>query len=224
MSGPGLRAARRATLARDLARIAFEQVSQRGFPAVTVEDIVGEVGVSRRTFSNYYTCKEAAVAATAVHRVGAALTAWHAPRSADVLDLVRDLVAHQVYKGAMQALADVAALGGSHPQLVPFVREAQWQVWSRVADRVLDAIDEPTLPQVEAVNALVGALFGVVSTALGVGSTPSRTSAAELHATVLRTLDLFERGMRRAALDDGQLDQDSLAHGVRHTVVAEFRA
>ncbi|MHB1009632.1 MAG: TetR/AcrR family transcriptional regulator [Propionibacteriaceae bacterium] len=200
MTGTGLREAKRAALARDLARITFEQVSRRGFAAVTVDDVVSEAGVSRRTFSNYYSCKEAAVAAVAVHRVGAALNAWHAPRTNGVVDLVRDLVAHQVDEGAMRALAEVAALGHGHPQLVPFVREAQWQVWAAVADRVLTALDDPDPATVQAVHAVVGALFGVVSTALVAGAQPAhQPSPGTLHSTVLQTLDLLERGVRSAA-------------------------
>jgi AcrR family transcriptional regulator len=200
VTGTGLREAKRAALARDLARITFEQVSRRGFAAVTVDDVVLEAGVSRRTFSNYYSCKEAAVAAVAVHRVGAALTAWDAPRTNGVVDLVRDLVSHQVDEGAMRTLAEVAALGNRHPQLVPFVREAQWQVWDAVAARVLAAIDDPDAATVQAVHAVVGALFGVVSSALVAGAQPAQQpSPGTLHSSVLQTLDLLERGVRSAA-------------------------
>ena len=49
---PGLRDAKRVAVARRLARIAFEQVRDRGLGDVTVDDIVAEADVSRRTFSN----------------------------------------------------------------------------------------------------------------------------------------------------------------------------
>ena len=39
-----------------------------GLPDVTVDDIVSEVGVSRRTFSNYFANKEEALAAVPLNR------------------------------------------------------------------------------------------------------------------------------------------------------------
>jgi AcrR family transcriptional regulator len=186
---------KRAAVARRLARIAFEQVREHGLGNVTVEGIVAEAEVSRRTFSNYYPCKEAAVAAVVVHSVEEGLAAWEPPESSDVLDLARRLVEHQVKTGVLRQLTQVADLASEHPQLVPFVRGAQWQMWSAVGDKVLEAVPEPNSDDVEAVRLVVGALFGIVSAGLHSEGVRDGDAARTLHAAVQRGLVRLERGL-----------------------------
>lgn len=45
---PGLRDAKRTAVAQRLAATAFDQVRERGFGEVTVDDVVAEAEVSRR--------------------------------------------------------------------------------------------------------------------------------------------------------------------------------
>ncbi len=194
---PGLRDAKRVAVARRLARIAFEQVRDRGLGDVTVDDIVAEAEVSRRTFSNYYPCKEAAVAAVVVHSVEGALAEWDPPDSVDVLDLARDLVEHQLRTGALRQLTEVAALASEHPQLVPFVRDAQWQVWSAVGDKILQAVPDPDSADIETLRLVVGALFGIVSASLNATGVRDGDAAPLLHASVQRGLARLERGLGR---------------------------
>ncbi len=52
---------KKAVTRRSLARAALRLAMERGLDGVTVEDIADEAGVSRRTFSNYFTSKEDAV-------------------------------------------------------------------------------------------------------------------------------------------------------------------
>lgn len=191
----GLRDVKRAAVARRLARIAFEQVREHGLGRVTVDDIVAEAEVSRRTFSNYYPCKEAAVAEVIIHGVEAGLATWEPPESSDVLDLARRLVQHQFKTGALTQLAEVAALAAEYPQLVPFVRGAQWQMWSAVGDRVLEAMPEPDTDDIEATRLVVGALFGIVSAGLTAGGVPDADAAGMLRAAVQRGLARLERGL-----------------------------
>lgn len=192
---PGLRNVKRAAVARRLARIAFEQVREHGLGKVTVEGIVAEADVSRRTFSNYYPCKEAAVAEVVVHSLEAGLAAWEPPESSDVLDLARRLVEHQFKTGGLRQLTEVAALASEYPQLVPFVRGAQWQVWSAVGDKVLEAVPEPDSDDVEAVRLVVGALFGIVSAGLNTEGICDGDAARTLHDSVQRGLARLERGL-----------------------------
>lgn len=162
-----------------------------------MEGIVAEAEVSRRTFSNYYPCKEAAVAEVVVHSLEAGLAAWEPPESADVLDLARRLVEHQFKTGALRQLTEVAALASEHPQLVPFVRGAQWQVWSAVGDKVLQAVPSPDSEDVETVRLVVGALFGIVSSGLSSAGIREGDAAPMLHAAVQRGLVRLERGLGR---------------------------
>ena len=197
----GLRDAKRAAVGRRLARTAFEHVRDRGLGEVTVEDIVAEAEVSRRTFSNYYACKEAAVAAVVMHSVEAALAEWDAPDTVDVLALARHLVDHQLRSGALTLLTEVATLAAEHPQLVPFVRDAQWQVWSAVGDKVLDAVPTPDSDDAETVRLVVGALFGIVSANL-IGS-GDRSGAGNLRGAVHRGIARLGNGLGRPAASEG---------------------
>lgn len=198
---PGLRDAKRTAVAQRLADTAFDQVRERGFGEVTVDDVVAEAEVSRRTFSNYYSCKEAAVAAVVVHRVEAALREWQPPTAADPLTLVSDLVDHQIRVGAFGSLTEVAALAVGHPQLVPFVREAQWQLWVAVGDRVLDVLPGAGDDDVETVRLAVGALFGIVSASL-IGS-GDRSGAGNLRGAVHRGIARLGTGLGRPAASEG---------------------
>jgi AcrR family transcriptional regulator len=194
---PGLRDAKRTAVAQRLAATAFDQVRERGFGAVTVDDVVAEAEVSRRTFSNYYSCKEAAVAAVVVHRVEAALREWRPPAAGDPLKLVSDLVEHQIRVGSFHSLTEVARLAVGHPQLVPFVREAQWQLWVAVGDRVLECLPQASDDDRETVRLAVGALFGLVSASLlGAGD---RSEALTIRAAVRRGISRLATGLRRDA-------------------------
>ena len=162
-----------------------------------MEDIAAEAEVSRRTFSNYYPCKEAAVAAVVAHSVEAALAEWDPPGSVDVLDLARHLVEHQLRTGALRLLTEVAALASEHPQLMPFVREAQWQVWSAVGDKILQSLPAPDIFDTETVRLVAGALFGIVSAGLNSTGVRDGDAAPLLHASVQRGLARLEQGLGR---------------------------
>lgn len=191
----GLRQAKRAALAHQLATTTFDLVRRDGFAQVTVEDVVAAANVSRRTFSNYYPCKEAAVAAVVGQRVHAALDAWAPPVEGDVLSLIGHLVEHQVDRGTLEVLGQVAELASVHPQLVPYVREAQWQVWSAVGERVLAAIADPSPQDVETVHLAVGALFGLVNARWAATRHASDESLAPLHSQVRAALARLRAGL-----------------------------
>src|SRR6202046_1187261 len=61
-AGPGLRERKKLATKQALAPAAMQLAVQRGLENVRVEDITDAVNVSRRTFTNYFSCKEEAIA------------------------------------------------------------------------------------------------------------------------------------------------------------------
>lgn len=158
----GLREAKKAALERQLAAVSFELVSDRRFADVTIDDIVERANVSRRTFSNYFCCKEEAVATVAIHRAEKSLSEWSPVANAPLIAMVRQLVQHQFASGALGTIAQLAALTEEYPPFLPYFREAQWQMWARAADRVLEVTGSTDAAARTDVMAVMGALYGVV--------------------------------------------------------------
>ena len=94
-SGIELREQRRERNAREIQQAAMSLFADRGYAAVTVEDIAGEAGISERTFFRYFTSKDHLLVAEASRRIEVIhesltgqpddLDAWTALRNA-VLD------------------------------------------------------------------------------------------------------------------------------------------
>ena len=94
-SGVDLREQRRERNAREIQQTAMSLFAERGYAAVTVEDIAGEAGISERTFFRYFTSKDHLLVAEASRRIEVIhesltgqpddLDAWTALRNA-VLD------------------------------------------------------------------------------------------------------------------------------------------
>lgn len=200
MAWPGLREAKRAEMERRLAEIAYALIRERGFGRVTVEDIVDEARVSRRTFSNYYSCKEEAVAAVILHDAADALDRWQPEPHDGLVDLVRSLVHHQVAAGVLGRLAEVAGLGRDHRQLLPYLHEAQWRLWALAGERVLHADAQADPRRHAELDAVLGAVFGVVSAQLsrgGAGGTAEAARPDRIRELVDHVLTGLERGLGR---------------------------
>ncbi len=94
-SGIELREQRRERNAREIQQVAMALFAERGYVAVTVEDIAHEAGISERTFFRYFASKDHVLVAEAGRRIDVIheslvqqdeqLDAWQALRNA-VLD------------------------------------------------------------------------------------------------------------------------------------------
>ncbi len=220
----GLREDKRERTRRELALTAYELVTKRGLDQVTVEQVVDRIPVSRRTFFNYFSCKEEAVAAAIMDRVRDGLDSWTPTPAADgLIDLVRDLVHYQLDSGALRAVFDGAGLAAAHPHLEPFWRAAAWEAWqatgTRVRAELLNRAERPGaefgLTEWLDLTAVMGALYAtVVSCAAhsAAHSAPMRTPGAPgpvastdaLGPIIDRVLDRLGTGLRSAPSQAGE--------------------
>ncbi|BBG00189.1 MULTISPECIES: acyl-CoA-like ligand-binding transcription factor [Pseudonocardia] len=67
--GPGLRERKKRETRDELSRAAVELVGERGWAAVTIDDIAARAGVAPRTFRNYFPTKAAAISGRHVDRM-----------------------------------------------------------------------------------------------------------------------------------------------------------
>lgn len=65
-----LREQKKLATARDLADAAYTLATSRGYDAVSTDDVATRAGYSRRTFANYYSCKQEAVVDGFLLRIG----------------------------------------------------------------------------------------------------------------------------------------------------------
>jgi AcrR family transcriptional regulator len=74
-TAPGLRQRKKLETKQALALAAMQLAVERGLENVRVEDITDRVNVSRRTFTNYFSCKEEAIASLSADRFTLAVQA-----------------------------------------------------------------------------------------------------------------------------------------------------
>src|ERR1700691_5007202 len=92
--GPGLRERKKVETRQALARTAMQLAVERGLENVRVEDITDAVNVSRRTFTNYFTCKEEAIASLNTARFTQAVEALRGrPASEPLADSLPEVFA-----------------------------------------------------------------------------------------------------------------------------------
>ncbi|MCG7378543.1 TetR/AcrR family transcriptional regulator [Paenibacillus sp. ACRSA] len=127
-----------------LASIAFELTLEHGLDGFTVEDIVQKAGYSRRTFANYFTCKEEAVArgATSVQNTAELehlLT--ELPEHASLLDVLYQLIKMQLTTELIGRLHQLLLLSKTYPVLEPHYLGAMHQMQTQAQETLLDLSD-----------------------------------------------------------------------------------
>lgn len=109
----GLRERKKDATRRALAERGLQLALQRGYGGFTIAELVADVGVSRRTFSNYFASKAECIAAVTDGWLDDVLDAIRqAPTDASLLDVLQTgllAVAEEGAKrwGALQSVADV---------------------------------------------------------------------------------------------------------------------
>ena len=192
---PSLRERNKARARAEIADVALRLFSERGFEAVTVDEIVSAAGVSRRTFFRYFETKEEALLAD-YPEVNARLR--------EALDGAGPGASMEAVRAGLHAMADWyiersdAVLARSK-----VIRDTS----ATLAARNLEFVTqwEPGVAQALAgqIGADAGDLLPRTGAAVIIGAYRAaltqwiRSSCAEdLHALIDRALDLIEHGLR----------------------------
>jgi AcrR family transcriptional regulator len=187
VSQPGLRELKREATAKALAVAAFELARARGLDGFVIDDVAERAGYSRRTFANYYSCKEAAVAAVTYHGVEAAQAALaDIPPDVPLLDAIQTVLRRQLTADALARMREVMALAEQHPSLAPHLYDVQHRM-RLSAEELLRSVAADRYPR-EYVALLFGAVYGMVSTALE-GAVDVRLSAEDTEPGSASSMD-----------------------------------
>lgn len=181
-AGPGLRERKKLATKQALAFAAMQLAKERGLENVRVEDITDTVNVSRRTFTNYFSSKEEAIASLNADRAARAAEALRERPAdeplADSLSAVfaaqHEAAAHGMDReriGLVQLLASSPALRGEYLKTVVQAEEPLAKV---IAERTGADPQNDLYPHVlaAAVMAAVRAATGHWMDNGGAGSLP----------------------------------------------------
>ncbi|RUS48971.1 TetR/AcrR family transcriptional regulator [Cohnella sp. AR92] len=118
-----LRYIKKEATSQSLAKAAFDLALERGLDGFTVDDIVQAAGYSRRTFANYFSCKEEAVATGATVYPGseeAECFLVGMSEETPLIDILYDLIKLQLTADLMRQMRELVRLKEKHPSLEPY--------------------------------------------------------------------------------------------------------
>ena len=163
MNKHSLRDIKREATANGLADAAFALAMEKGLDGFVVEDVVQRAGYSRRTFANYYSCKEEAVAMAAVIFKGAdEVEDWIGSLNEDMtpLDILYQLMKLQLTGEHFWKLRQLVTLSKHHKALEPYILSALRSLQITAQD-VLSDLSRRRYPE-GYTHLLVGAVYGAV--------------------------------------------------------------
>ena len=143
-SGAGLRERKKLATRDALAQTALQLAMERGLEHVRVEDITTAVNVSRRTFTNYFSSKEEAIASV------------NTERSTRIIDALRERpagepLAHSLAEVFAEQYAEAAALDRRHIARIEEVTSSP-----AVRGEFLNTLVEAELPLAEVIAERTG--------------------------------------------------------------------
>jgi len=127
MNKSSLREIKKEATAHALAEAAFQLALERGMDGFVVEDVVQRAGYSRRTFANYFSCKEEAVATATIpyHDVGEFYELLNRmPDSTSPIDAMYQFVKMQLAEESLRRMKQLFKLSESYPNLRPYTLTA----------------------------------------------------------------------------------------------------
>ncbi|WP_308636005.1 TetR/AcrR family transcriptional regulator [Paenibacillus silvisoli] len=160
-SKPSLRDQKKEATASALAEVAFELALEHGLDGFVVDDVVQRAGFSRRTFANYFSCKEDAVAAGAITiKNPDAYESYLAglPKDTSPLELMYLLLKMQLTTAFMQQLRQFVSLSKRHPTLEPYLLSVFHRL-QMSAQEVMNEFSQGRYPK-GYTHLLAGAVYG----------------------------------------------------------------
>jgi AcrR family transcriptional regulator len=157
-----LRDRKRQQTAHALARAAFDLTREHGLEGYTIDEVVRQVGVSRRTFANYFTCKEEAVTSLALEHLREGIASL--PEVSDdtpLLDWVKTLALHQLSGGMLGLLFQLRDLADEDPALQPYLENVHAEI-RRTAQQVVSERAGGKVSELTS-HIIVGAAYGALS-------------------------------------------------------------
>ncbi|RAP77027.1 TetR/AcrR family transcriptional regulator [Paenibacillus montanisoli] len=158
---PSLRDQKKEATATALAEVAFELALEHGLDGFVVDDVAQRAGYSRRTFANYFSCKEDAVAAGAITIKNTdAYESFLAglPKDTPPLELMHLLLKMQLTAEFMQQLRKFVLLSKRHPTLEPYLLSVFHRL-QMSAQEVMNEFSHGRYP-VGYTHLLAGAVYG----------------------------------------------------------------
>lgn len=122
MNKLSLRELKKEVTAHTLAETAFQLTLEHGLDGFVIEDVVQRAGYSRRTFANYYSCKEEAVAMGVVpFRVDEFIDVLNKiPKNTSPLDVMYQFTKMQLTTEYIRKMRQLVALSKEYPTLEPY--------------------------------------------------------------------------------------------------------
>lgn len=162
MTESSLRDKKKTATRKALAEAAFELAVERGVDGFVVEDIVTKAGYSRRTFANYFSCKEEAIANSLslddylqpVNQLD------YSPKDHTPLSTIEVYIRRSFTIAKLKRLNRLLSLSREHPPLRLYVTGALKELQDFASRGISDeyGTDYPA----EYYHILVGAVFGAV--------------------------------------------------------------
>lgn len=184
-SAPSRRELNKAATRRSIAAAALVLLREKGVGQFTVEDIAAAAGISRRTFFNYYSSFEAAMASVADGFLDNALEQFRLrPANEPVLESAR---------AALMALADPATISPmaeffSLTQENRALARSELEAWDHCTSQIIDAARERLGPHANELylRALAGSVISCGKAAMTVWFEESGTDLSPASLTRLR--------------------------------------
>lgn len=180
-----LREQKKRATARALADAAYALALERGFDAVTTDDIASRADVSRRTFANYYVNKNAAVVDGFVQHLG--ITIWRPDDPADPTDLpgtfeelmdsTQEFIAGVFTEsGRIEHIQEFAKMVKNNPALEPYIHAVFLEFQNSSSHQILaERFGGGKMSMF--LGAVIGSLSGIIRLILGPLAIPRDTPA-----------------------------------------------